>query len=273
MEKINEIGLEEQKKIQLEILKKVKEICDSNNINFFLGGGTLLGAVRHKGYIPWDDDIDIMMMRTEYERLLEIFDKECNDNRYKLLSYNNDKDYYYPFAKIVDLRTTILEYPYKKIENMGVYIDIFPIDFLPDDDKKINKLYKRYKTGNRIMDAYKVDNIEEFTQNKLKLLLKKPLRWIIQKFKFYKIILKMMDGLGKKYNNTKKVACISGRYFEKEIMPSDYISDYVFLEFEGEKFKAPIGYESYLAKHYGDYMKLPPKEKQMSNHSNVAYWR
>ena len=102
---------------------------------------------------------------------------------------------------------------------------------------------------------------------------KKLLLPLLKNNKFNKYILQEMDNIGKKYSDTKKVACISGRYLEKEIMPSDYISDYVLLDFEDEKFKAAIDYDAYLTKHYGDYMKLPPKDKQVAGHVNNAYWK
>ncbi len=273
MKENHKITLDEQKKIQLSILIEVKKVCDKCNINYYLGGGTLLGAIRHSGYIPWDDDIDIMMLRTDYEKLLENFNKKTENSNYKLISYKNTKNYYYPFAKIVDLRTELIESAYKPIEEMGIYIDIFPIDFLPDNDKKIQKIYKKYKVLERILGIYRIDKVDKITKNRFKLILKKPIRYILEKLRLYKLILKSIDSIGKKYNGTNTVACISGRYFEKEIMPKAYIDSYVLANFEGNKFKIPVGYDEYLAKHYGEYMKLPPKEKQIADHENVAYWK
>ena len=273
MKKTIEVTIEKQKEIQLLMLNEFKRVCDINNINYSLGGGTLLGAIRHKGYIPWDDDIDVMMMRSDYEKILQIFNEQCEINEYKLLSYKNTDDYYYPFAKIVNLKTKIEEYSYKKIEELGIYIDIFPIDFLPNDEKQIKRIYKKYKNFNILLNIYKIGKKDKITKNKIKLILKKPINWLLSKFKMHRLILKNIDNLGTKYNNTNKVACISGRYFEKEIMSSNYISDYLLVDFENEKYKAAIGYHDYLTKHYGDYMKLPPKDKQISNHDNIAYWK
>ena len=273
MGKKYKIELEEQKKIQLEIMKKVKQVCDLHNINYFLGGGTLLGAVRHKGYIPWDDDIDIMLPREDYEKLLKIFNEEQEKNDFKLLSFYNTEDYYYPFAKIVDKRTQLEEIEFRKIKDMGVYIDVFPIDFLPNDNKKMKKIFKKYQILHGLISIYQMSNIKLSTENKFKLKIKQVLLPILENNKVNKYILRKIDNIGKKYINTDKVACISGRYLEKEIMESDYISNYTLLEFEGENFKAPIGYDAYLTKHYGDYMTLPPKEKQVLGHNNIAYWR
>lgn len=273
MENKLKINVKEQKQIQLLILKELKKVCDDNNIKYFLGGGTLLGAIRHRGYIPWDDDIDVMLLRNDYERLLKIFNDKCKNKEYKLISYKNTKDYYYPFAKIVDMNTKMIEYSCKEISDMGVYIDVFPIDYLPVENRKINKIYRKYKLLNKFLGIYIIDKKDNLTNNKLKKILKKPIKFIIEKFKINTIILKSIDNLGIKNKKTNKVACISGRYFEKEIMSSEYISDYILVEFEGDEYKAPIGYDSYLTKHYGNYMILPPIEKQISNHNNSAYWR
>jgi len=269
---MEKITLKEQKKIQLDILKYTADICEKNDINYFLGGGTLLGAVRHKGYIPWDDDIDIMVPREDYERLIEVFN--CNENSvYELLCYKNCDDYYYPFAKIVNKKTKMEELKFNEIKKMGVYIDVFPIDFLPDDEKKIKKIFKNYTKMYKLIAMQKDKRLNEVTKNKMKLLLKKILLPIITKPKIRRIILKKIDKLACNYKDTNKVACISGRYLEVEIMPKEYISDSILVDFENMKFKIPLGYDEYLRKHYGDYMKIPPKEKQIAEHETVAYWR
>ena len=216
------IDLEQQKKIQFEILKEVRDFCDNNNLTYFLGGGTLLGAIRHKGYIPWDDDIDIMMPREDYEKLLTEFNKTC-DNQYKLLSYKNTEDYYYLFAKVINTKTILVEDNYKKIKDLGIYIDVFPIDYLPEDDNKTQKIMKKYRRMHKITSMYSVDQLKEVTTSKKKLIMKKIILSIMGRKIMYKKLVKKMDTLASKYKNTNKVACITGRYFEKEIMPSSYI--------------------------------------------------
>lgn len=267
------ISLEEQKQLQLEMLKEVKRICNKNNINYFLGGGTLLGAIRHQGYIPWDDDIDIMLPRQDYKKLLHIFNQETN-KQYKLLSYENTEDYYYPFAKIVHLKTKLVENECREIKDLGIFIDVFPIDFLPNNNKKVKNIFKKYKKVFRtIIMMYKAKNIGKVTTDKKKLIMKKILLPIMEKYKLHTKILKRIDNLTDKYNNTARVACISGLYEEREIMPSSYISDFTLAKFEDEEYKVPIGYDEYLTKHYGNYMELPPKEKQISSHDFICFWR
>ena len=267
-----EVTLEELRNIQLDLLKEVKRICEENNITYFLGGGTLLGAIRHKGYIPWDDDIDIMLPRKDYDKLIEIFNEECN-NKMRLENYTNTENYCYPFAKVVNLETLLIENNCKQLDDFGVYIDVFPIDYLPDNDEKIRKIYKKYKFLHRLLRMYQSDNISKVTKNKLKLVLKKTVLPIMEDLELHKLIIKSIDNMVKKYKNTNTVTCITGKYLEKEIMPSSYIVSYELADFEGEKYKIPVGYQAYLTKHYGNYMELPPKEKQVRAHEVVAYWK
>ena len=119
------VTLEEMRDLQLAMMDKIHEFCVERGIRYSLGGGTLLGAVRHKGYIPWDDDIDIMLPRPDYERFLKEFDGVYPN--FKVLHLNNDRTYPYLFAKVYDSRTLLVECR----ATMGVYIDVFPIDGLP----------------------------------------------------------------------------------------------------------------------------------------------
>ena len=267
---MKEVSLEEQKKMELDILKYVTEICDKNYLRYFLGGGTLLGAVRHNGFIPWDDDIDIMMPREDYCKLATLM-RNLTHDRFIYLDYESCDGYFYPFAKVVDKRTRIIEKDCKLIEKLGVYIDVFPIDEVSDDYEENEKLFRKYKLYDFMLAAYKMKKPTK--NNVFKLIIKYILKLYMNLFSNYKKIIKKIELLGKKYKNTNTVACISGRYFDKEIMPSSYIDTYKLQKFENYEFKIPVGYDEYLTKHYGNYMKLPPKEKQISNHSTEVYWR
>ena len=125
------INVEELKQVQLDILKFVDEYCKKNNLKYYLAYGTLLGAVRHKGYIPWDDDIDLLMFREDYEKFVTSF----KDERYKVFATEVNAKYPYPFAKVGDT-TTYFEEEIKDVMDTGVNIDIFPLDYLPEDKVK-----------------------------------------------------------------------------------------------------------------------------------------
>ena len=132
MEK-TKLSLKEIQKIELDILLYLDKVCRENDIKYYLSSGTLLGAIKYQGFIPWDEDIDVIFLREDYNKLIKCFENETG--RYKLLSIYNSKDYYYPFAKLVDTKTTLIENS-KPINDMGVYIDIVPMDGYLDDKFK-----------------------------------------------------------------------------------------------------------------------------------------
>lgn len=271
---MQKIDISEMKKIEVDILDVIFNICNKNHIKLYLGGGTLLGAIRHNGFIPWDDDIDVMMLRDDYNKLLSLFNDKVIDN-VKILTYDNTSDYYYPFAKAVNVNTFMDEKIMKSISSMGVYVDIFPVDKIPNNENTIKKIFLKRKFYQKILNFLSTKDVISLSENKIKKFLKMiilPFTKIIST----NFIAKKLDTLLIKYNNKElsNVTCISGVYMEKEIMPKEYIADSVEVQFEGKKYFAPIGYDSYLTKHYGkNYMQIPPKEKQISNHDNVAYWK
>lgn len=138
------LSIEEIRNIEINILDYVKNTCKKNNLKYYLYAGSLAGAVNYNNFLPNDNDIDIVLLRSDYEKLLDILEKE---NKYLLLTPYNNKNYYYPFAKLVDIKTKIIESSRVKIDNLGVCIDIFPMDNLPKYFKKIYlfkmRIYKK----------------------------------------------------------------------------------------------------------------------------------
>lgn len=264
------ISLEKIKEIQLEILKYIKGICEEHNIKYFLCGGTLLGAVRHKGFIPWDDDIDILLPRNDYMRLISLLK---DGDKYRCLSSYYNSDYYYSFAKVVDTDTVLIEREEYPIKDLGVFIDIFPIDGLPENKKELKTQFNRVlKYRNRLYFSLMVKCLPASVKWKYGF---KYMYWFLMKIIGWKRWLKIIERLGTmyKYADSDKVACIVSGYGLKEIMNKSVFEKVIFLEFEGEKFPAPIGYNEYLTSLYGDYMKLPPIEKRVSHHKFEAFFK
>lgn len=269
------IDLDELKKIEFEMLKYVKKVCKQKNLKYYLAGGTLLGAIRHKGFIPWDDDIDILMPRSDYNKFISIISEEEND-KYKILTPNNE-DYYYFFSKLVDNRTILNEKNVKPIKNLGIYIDIFPLDGLPnnlcDIEKHANLLIKKFKLyQNSKSDTYCISN--SIVKKCAKALVKSPYH-IICKIKNWKKRKKQILSLMEKYDfeNSNKVAYILSAYGKREILDKTVFAESKTVVFEGEEFSAPANYNQYLSSLYGDYMKLPPEKDRKSHHLFNAYWK
>lgn len=261
-----EITLKELREIQLDMLDKIHEFCVNNNIRYSLGGGTLLGAVRHKGYIPWDDDIDIMLPRPDYERFLKEFDGKYEG--LKLQHYKNDDIYYFPYAKVFDERTVLIE----ESTINGIYVDVFPIDGLPNEQDFVT-YYAQYQKY--IKSLCKTNRYYKFqtSHNKILLYMKYLIKRLIYPRKSKTITL-FEDFYNKApFDSSLYAGAICGIYGEKEVMDSIVFKRYIKVQFEGHFYMAISDYDAYLTKHYGNYMQLPPIEQQVSNHNFKAYWR
>lgn len=248
---------------QLKILEEVHMICQKYDIKYYLIGGTLLGAVRHKGFIPWDTDIDIAMKRDDYERFANICLNKLTNN-FSYIYYKNQKKYYSPHAKVC-LNDTMLIYSNKtknlKHENKCIYIDVFPLDNVPFDKKKQKKQRKLLKTIKKIR-YYKMGTIY-----------KKGLMYSIGKyllkFLFYiipsKLLNKLEDQIMKKYNkeDSTHIANMASHYdYYKQVMDKNIYGKPQLIEFEGKLFYAPEKTHEYLVKIYGDYMKIPSEDER-----------
>ena len=127
---MDELSLQELKDIEFNLLKEFRAFCNENGIRFFLAYGTLLGAIRYKGFIPWDDDIDVLVPREDYNKLIRIF---RDSDKYRLYSFERNQKYGYPFAKLCDMSTRKIEFYFEPLVDYGVDIDIFPLDYWDDD--------------------------------------------------------------------------------------------------------------------------------------------
>ncbi len=257
---------------QLNMLKQVKNICDKYGINYILLGGTLIGAIRHKGFIPWDDDLDIGMLREDYEYFLEIAQEEL-DNEYFLQTKESDKMYGYGFAKMLKKGTIYKENTTKKAKiQEGIYIDIFPFENAPNNLKirrrqaKKRFLYRRLvllKSGYTLWGKGDLKKMLAYKMLKFFLLFVRR-EYLIKKNDHY---MKIGNLKGIK---TEEVVNINGTYaYEKELVKREYFIELIEVPFEDSLFKVPKAYDEFLSHVYGDYMKLPPKEKQVGGHDVI----
>ena len=263
--KMREINKEELKKIQLEILDYVSKYCKDNGINFFLDSGTLLGAVRHKGYIPWDDDIDIGMLREDYDKFIKNFNQ--TGGRYQFKSIETDKEFYYVHGKVLDTETTLYEPDLNGLK-LSINIDVFAYDNAPESDKKVNKMFRKRNFYRNLSHLRTIKSKPR--GNIVRRTIISICRFILKVFPKNYFILKMLKN-AKKYShkNTEKIGNFMG--YARFCCEKSLFDKYIDMEFEGKKYPVPIGYDQWLKACYGDYMKLPPKEQQVTHHSFIAF--
>ena len=260
---MRKVTVEEQKEIQCTILQEIAEFCEDNNIRYFLAYGTLIGAIRHNGFIPWDDDIDIAMPRPDYDRFVHSFNHR--DSHAKVIEMSINKNYGIPFAKAYDDRTWVNELHYK-YEEYGVFVDIFPIDGI-----KGTAQFKKADRLNHLLHTKKAN----FTRRKLsKKIINFVGKMILLPFSVHDI-LNLIDKDARKYpcGSTEKAGLISVPYGIREIVDTTVFEKTIFHEFEGKQYRIPIGYDQWLTSLYGDYMQLPPKDQRAPHHVLDAYWK
>ena len=266
---MREIQFEEMKKIELNILIYFTEVCEENNLRYYLGGGTLLGAVRHKGFIPWDDDIDVMMPRPDFQKLLSL---SINNENYNIIKPGT-AGYYYNFAKLVDTRTILEEKGIKLIDGLGVYIDIFPLDGMPEtpDARK-----KRFKELNSIRK--RINNTcllrPKFHRNPFAYLNACRIYNSNKNIDLSSLQKKYLDSaLKNSFDDSEFVFAAGGAYGARDIFPGKWFEKEIELQFENLSVKAFNGYDFYLTQLYGDYMTLPPEDKRVTPHHTIVYFK
>lgn len=251
----------------LEMFDKFCDICDANSLSYYLIGGSCLGAVRHKGFIPWDDDIDIGMTRKDYDIFNTLAPSQLPESMF-LQNFRTDKDYYYEFCKIRNSRTTYVETGLAKLNiNHGLFIDIFPLDYVPDTMfQKARFRIKRAMYDNYINEYYTGKAENASIQKKImSLIAKVVINDIIEAKEDRDSLLREVSS-----KSTKFIANYYGAWAKKEIVPTEFFSDGTKMEFEGRTVCVPKKFDAYLTQLYGDYMQLPPENKRISHHDCKA---
>ena len=253
-----EVSAELQKlwAVELELLEQFKRVCEKHDLKYYASGGTLLGAVRHKGFIPWDDDVDVMMLREDYDKLLSVAAFEFSEPYFFQTAYS-DKNYYRGHAQLRKSNTTAalsceaLRVPY----NQGIFIDIFPVDAIPDDPRLAEKQRKSLHSINRLLNngaRFPEGQLDGFA-NKLKRLAV----FVISIFYSHKKQYAKMESLCKTYNGqkTQRVGFISFDPNDERLKYRRCIyDDVVKLPFEDTYINVPSGYDEMLCDQFGDYM-------------------
>lgn len=255
--------MNELRQIQIAILDHVTQFCDEHHITYFLACGSLIGALRHKGYIPWDDDIDLFMPRSEYNRLVATYTDTSNN--YKMMEPTRPDcgKYLYTFIKVCDTRTIITEDDVPGYE-LGVNIDIFPLDYVSDNLRLRPYIFKFKKFIYRMRLCKMRPN---FLSSKFNYLCYRyfPLPLSVINRIIWKIF-KQHKPTGTVCNMTET------NFYARECFPAKCMEGTVEVEFEGKRYKTMSGYHTYLSNFYGDYMTVPP-ESQRIHHYFKAYWK
>ena len=255
---------------QLLLAAELKRLCQKYNIKYYMIAGTLLGAVRHKGFIPWDDDMDFAIMRSDYQRFLDACKTDLGDD-FILQEMFIDKNYALPMAKLLLKGTKLAEYTTAKNKALkGIYIDVFPFDSIPDSEDLRQKHSKKIYLLKYLFlakQSYKFPKKGEYAKSIVYALLKVASFFVTRSF--------LRNSLEKelcRYQNinTKKVAAIGGAYpYSKESVERRWFEESVELDFEDIKLSAPKDYTEYLTYFYGDYMTPPPADKRENRHNVV----
>lgn len=268
----NNCMIKEIQKIILDIFTEVDKVCTKNNLRYYAIGGTCLGAVRHQGFIPWDDDMDIAMPREDYERFKKIAQKQL-PSHLRIYDASNGEHFYCKFMKVHNIHTTfiekgMLEY-LDRYNGSGVYVDIMPLDGIPNQVWK-RKFYFFRLSQLATLDwhrKYEYNPKKDEERNKQKIFVSRIIYFFIKHYPIHYFYMKYVK-LQKKYDyNTSKSLCYTWSIrAAKLIFPKEDFDDYILLPFENVQMRCPVGYDNFLKTLFGDYMKLPPKDKQIPCH-------
>lgn len=258
--------------VELQMLEKFIDVCERNDLNYFLDGGTLLGAVRHKGFIPWDDDIDVIMPREDYDRLWAIAEKEF-EYPYFFQTTLTENGFFRTHAQLRNSNTTgFIDIDRTKNINRGIFMDIFVLDNVPNGILR-KKLFKYEILIRKRILAYQYDR--EYRKLSFKgRIIYKLVHLFFKLYPFKKFFVKFNNTLAKyKNKNTALVGDVTLKWRSNVHWPKEWYEGYCYLSFEGMKVRVPLFYKEVLARQYGNYMEIPNNVAAMNGrcHGNVTF--
>lgn len=262
------LSIAEEQQAELEVMKELHKYCSKHGLRYVLGYGTLLGAVRHNGFIPWDNDMDVLMPREDMDKLVELVQKDPISPFVKIMDMTTNENYHYPIVRACNMKTIVVNRELRDhIENMGLWVDIFPLDGISKAKQIIQKPLTLFYIKMLNATMYISD-----TESK-------------SKTRFRKIIVKLFPDRNHKYERhlsslvswckydqaeTVCVLCEEGTD-ARQAMDREDVENPTLIQFEDAEFYIPRNYDKYLKKQYGDYMKLPPEEARMTHLLNSKY--
>lgn len=273
---MKELTTRETQEVALEVLKVITDLCDKIHCRYFLAYGTLLGAVRHKGFIPWDDDVDIMMPRPDYVKLLRYFEKYQSDYpNIRLFNYDVCQEYPYMITRFSDNRYKLVE-ENEKSYGMGVFIDVYPLDGLGNDKKRA---YQRGRKADILSSlCYQASRTRFLAETNsyglkaIKIAIKFPMYFIARALgkDFFQKRLKSLKYLN--YDSSVYVGCgvwIVG--YKDDTYKREWFEELIKVPYEQYEFYIPKEYDKILKQLFHDYMKLPPKKDRIGHHHYKTY--
>ena len=253
-------------KIELDALKEFIRVCCLLKVNYFMVGGSALGAIRHHGFIPWDDDIDVAMLRSDYEVFIKRAPALLKSNYYLQTPYNNKKNPYF-YSKLRVNGTKFVEYCNHKLDiHHGVYIDIFPFDEIPDDESENIRLFNKIQRYIKLFQYHQSPDVSTPPKSFSQLIfsiVRRCLHNVIQIIP-RSYLIRTLDKEMKRYNGTGQflISCYNYPYRKKEVFKQSEIFPLVITKFEDIQVNIAKCWDFNLRSHYGNYMELPPEDQR-----------